>query len=568
MKKGEKRRLVLKISTGFMVLYLAMMCIFTMIIEHEYENKFENDLHTSVDNVSTMLYEVQSRLWYWERMDIYQSPDEYLDEYFLYYDIKEPESEFNQMSYFIYDKNKNLKDQTKIQYSYYDDTLEVQENIFFDLDKFLTNEELKRVMQYISKNYTNNTSETYRVLIGTVEEQKEMIPAKLYIERVIWHEADGTYHSQIDPLTNQMHAMSNPSMVQIDSEIVWEWHNQDIKEDTKKLWEVSFTIPYMEKGYKNWEKWYDDSYLQQADYINTEAQDYEFGLQKQGIWKRKMNYTSLASYRDDIFQIQINATTYPYLAAINHLKYIYIFAFVACTVCVVLISVQVITMYDKRIALEQNRKDFTNAMAHELKTPLSIIRSFSENISENIRMDKNQYYAKTIINQVDHMDDIIVQMLELSKMNADDFHLIMESQNINKILQGLLKEYEPFIKEKQIHIIVTSNENINIIVDKKYFSIAIRNLISNAVSYTPLNGIIEIQLSKYQFRIDNTVHASKKLVELNKIWDMFYRLDEEENQKEKHFGMGLYVVKRIAELHHMKCSVEYTKNGIGFTIKW
>lgn len=566
MKKREKARLLLKVGLGFMTLYLGFMFIFTFIMREEYKKNYENDIMDMADDVRTHFYEIQSTLLEWLNLGANISSSKYMKDIKLWYSMSEPENEFHQISYYLYDEDKKLKDKTKIIYKYYDDI--VQEDVFLDLEEYLTEQELKTLIHYISKNSEKDVYQTYRVLIGADNTKGESIPTKLYVERVEWFEADGTYHSQIDPLTGTMHAdaTNGRNLVQINSEVVWEWNNSESDLTYNKLFEISYKIPYLEKGYDFWEKWYEDDFLQESTFADTQEDGDDFKLISNGVWRVETSYVTLASYDNKYFQVQLYSVSYPYLAAMKHLKYVYLFTFIATMVCSIILYLSLMKMYEKRMVMEQNRKDFTNAMAHELKTPLSVIRSFSENISENIRTEKNSYYAKTIINQVDHMDYIVIQMLELSKMNAEDFKLILEPQDINRMVRDIITEFHPIIEEKQIQINLMEKEQLHLFADKKYIGLAIRNLISNAVSYTPISGLITIIILENKLQIEN---KGDRIPEdkLDKIWDMFYRVDEAATIKENHMGMGLYLVKRILELHHMNSFVDNTEIGVRVTIE-
>lgn len=74
--------------------------------------------------------------------------------------------------------------------------------------------------------------------------------------------------------------------------------------------------------------------------------------------------------------------------------------------------------YKQRELLEATRRDFTNAIAHELKTPLGVIRGFAENVLENVNETKKDYYLKQIIGQTEEMDALVEEMVYISKLDS------------------------------------------------------------------------------------------------------------------------------------------------------
>ncbi len=103
--------------------------------------------------------------------------------------------------------------------------------------------------------------------------------------------------------------------------------------------------------------------------------------------------------------------SHPWMAAVDDMKYIYLICLGLMGVCMCATIRKAEKLYRQQILLEENRQDFTNAMAHELKTPLGVIRGFAENLLEKIHEEKREYYLRQIIGQTDEMDRLAEGLL-------------------------------------------------------------------------------------------------------------------------------------------------------------
>ena len=104
-------------------------------------------------------------------------------------------------------------------------------------------------------------------------------------------------------------------------------------------------------------------------------------------------------------------------------------------------------LYRQQILLEENRRDFTNAMAHELKTPLGVIRGFAENLLEKIHEEKREYYLRQIIGQTDEMDRLAEEMITISRMDSDQMVLQKELLSFGELVREELERIRVVTEE-------------------------------------------------------------------------------------------------------------------------
>lgn len=208
----------------------------------------------------------------------------------------------------------------------------------------------------------------------------------------------------------------------------------------------------------------------------------------------------------------------------------------------------------------------TNAMAHELKTPLGIIRNFAENLAEHNLEEKRDYYLSQIIGQTEEMDRLVVEMIELSKLDSEEFALKKEEVSFLDLVREQVEKFGPVIKEKNICVQYEGKEDFRVKGDREYLSRAVWNLVCNAVDYNVLGGRITVEMGKEQCVIENT---GKFLTEeeLLHAFDLFYMGDKSRGKRQGHLGMGLFLTKKILGLHGLEILLGNGKEGVRATVK-
>lgn len=202
-------------------------------------------------------------------------------------------------------------------------------------------------------------------------------------------------------------------------------------------------------------------------------------------------------------------------------------------------------IYRERLEMEQQRRNTTNAMAHDLKTPLMAISGYAQNLLENIHGEKKAYYADTILKNVNEMNGIVENMLELSKLETLGITLNKEQVNLRAMTEQILEQYQSSIKERALPVIIQGEARVE--ADKKLMKRVLENLISNAVQNTPSQHTITIEMGETQYQITNTGAAILES-QLQELWKPFVKGDEVRGGG-KGTGIGLAIVKEILEAH-------------------
>ncbi len=209
---------------------------------------------------------------------------------------------------------------------------------------------------------------------------------------------------------------------------------------------------------------------------------------------------------------------------------------------------------------EENRKQLISNITHELKTPLAVIHSYAEGLQSGIAAEKKEHYVEVILNEADRMDAMVLQMLELSRLEAGRVKLRLEDFSFSDLIRYVTEKFQPMLDAKNLTVHMNLVEPLTIHASESRLEQVLTNYMSNAVRYTPCDGQIMIHAAADQktvlFNITNTApHLSQEGLE--KVYDSFYR--EETSRSTKSTGLGLAIVKGIISLHSGDCFVTNTE---------
>ncbi len=214
------------------------------------------------------------------------------------------------------------------------------------------------------------------------------------------------------------------------------------------------------------------------------------------------------------------------------------------------------TALDYAKEAEEKRKELISNLAHELKTPLAVIHSYSEGLQAGIAPEKQEQYIRTILDETGRMDHMVMQMLQLSRLEAGKAKLNIENFSLCSLIWPVTDKLKPLMEDKQLNLRLEVEEAAHMDGDIHRMEQVITNYLSNAIKYTPDGGQILIKVTQGKhgvfFSITNTAaHLPEEA--LNRVYDSFYRL--EASRTEKNSGLGLAIVKSIMTLHGYKCYV-------------
>lgn len=518
-------------------------------------------------------------------------------------------SKYMQISIAAYDEHKDLLAKSRDEIGSYAVSTTGREEWYFALDDYLSSEEKEVLAKYQAEDIQYclqkpDVSEKYRFSIRVSPDVKELW--EIYVQEIVWEEdkeeegekeageesgdeeADGE-EAYMDPLTGGYHFMSGKFVVdyasgeeiegarnfhEVSGEVVWKWTNPNV--DKAKLEEgeivhTELTLPYLNLYFAGtldqWQRWRNSNYLQgfkeQGEFVweeGTEAPT--LMIEEDGICRRGKMQLRVGMVEKPFAYLEIRMESRPWLAAVDYMKYVYLAGAVLTAACMLAVIGMMNKVYARQAALEETRRDFTNAMAHELKTPLGVIRNFAENLLEHHKEEKRDYYLSQIIGQTEEMDRLVGEMIEVSKLDSEKLVLAKEEVSFLALLQEELGRFVPMIEEKKIQVEFSAwKDDFLVQGNRDYLAKAVWNLLANAVDYNRESGKIFIQVDKEQCVIENSGEAMGEEALLH-AFDLFYTSDKSRTGKDGHMGMGLYLAKKILELHHLKLVLSNVEGGV------
>ncbi|MBN1638322.1 MAG: HAMP domain-containing histidine kinase [Ignavibacteriales bacterium] len=206
-------------------------------------------------------------------------------------------------------------------------------------------------------------------------------------------------------------------------------------------------------------------------------------------------------------------------------------------------------------------KEYTENMAHEIQTPLSIIRSKTENlISDDSTMNKYSDTIKTIYDQTNHLSKLGNTLNLLTKIENEEFtnrrHI-----NTKELIEKHISAVSELLDLKEIKIETDLSDKHTLFIDPYLFDIIIKNLVRNAITYGSNKGAIEIKTTEKKFEISN--YGEILNFSADKLFERFYHTDHEKGA----IGLGLAIVKKICELNNLEVRYSYCDDKHIFTIE-
>lgn len=212
---------------------------------------------------------------------------------------------------------------------------------------------------------------------------------------------------------------------------------------------------------------------------------------------------------------------------------------------------------------ENSRRQMTSAIAHELKTPIAVLSSYSEALQENIDAEKQKYYLEVIREETDRMDRMVLELLDLSRLEAGKYKLRRENFDLEELVREIIRPLESQIDEKKITVEWQIGEK-ETLADRYRFGQVVENFLTNAIRHTPQGGriILRIGMNHETLSVENTGRPIPQ-DQLGKVWETFWQGDRSRNERGS--GLGLAICRSIMFLHGGSCKVENTASGVRFT---
>ena len=227
-------------------------------------------------------------------------------------------------------------------------------------------------------------------------------------------------------------------------------------------------------------------------------------------------------------------------------------------------------MADQLEKVESTRQQFVSNVSHELKTPLSSVKVLSESILLMEDVPKGMYveFLHDINSEVDRMTAIINDLLTLVKLDQKEIPLNFKEIDLNQLLAGINKRLQPLADAKGVSLEADYLKEITADADEMKLSLAISNLVDNAIKYTPEGGTVKVTLDADHQNVFITVADTGIGIpeqEVNRIFERFYRVDKTRDRETGGTGLGLSITHATIMMHKGSIKVN-SKEEEGTTI--
>lgn len=247
--------------------------------------------------------------------------------------------------------------------------------------------------------------------------------------------------------------------------------------------------------------------------------------------------------------------------------------------------------------LEQRRMEFFAAASHELKTPVTILKGQIEGMEQNVGVykDRDKYLARAREVTVT-LQNMVQEILMISRMESCGFSLKKKEMDLAELVRLQLADLNELFEQKNMELEISLPEKCLCMADPGLMEIVVRNILINAVRYSPAGERINVKLftnynadsspsdsfpkvisdcqnsresksmndtAKILLEVENTgVHINEQ--DLPRLFDAFYRVDSSRNRKNGGSGLGLYIVREILEQHGAEYEMRNTEAGVCF----
>ena len=219
---------------------------------------------------------------------------------------------------------------------------------------------------------------------------------------------------------------------------------------------------------------------------------------------------------------------------------------------------------------ERMRREFISNVSHELKTPLALIRGYAEGLSEGVFEDEESraFYLDVIVDETEKMDRMVRQLLSLNRLEYGEGQVKLERFNLAELVASVVQAHQILLDEQQIAVAFPdAKKAVPVWADPVLSEQVVDNYLSNAIHYAAGEKRIDLRFEekdgKIRFSVFNTGEPVREDA-LPHLWEKFYKADEARTREYGGSGIGLSIVRAVADGLHTDCGVVNYENGVAF----
>ena len=222
---------------------------------------------------------------------------------------------------------------------------------------------------------------------------------------------------------------------------------------------------------------------------------------------------------------------------------------------------------------ENSRQEFVSNVSHELKTPLASMKVLSDSLLSQEGMPEEIYreFLGDITTEIERMTQIINDLLSMVKLDQNAAKIIISNISINELIEQLLKRLRPIAAERNIELIFESFRPVTAEIDEVKMTLAISNLVENAIKYNHDEGWVHVSLNADHKFFYVTVQDSGVGIpddSIDSVFERFFRVDKARSRATGGTGLGLAITRSVILLHRGSIKVySKEKEGTTFTVR-
>ena len=224
---------------------------------------------------------------------------------------------------------------------------------------------------------------------------------------------------------------------------------------------------------------------------------------------------------------------------------------------------------EKKIQIDEMRKEFLSNVSHELKTPLALIQGYAEGLQECINDDaeSREFYCDVIIDEADKMNRMVKKLLTLNQLEFGNDQVIMERFDMTELIRGVANSTRILMEQKGIRLELENSEEAWVWGDEFKVEEVITNYMSNSINHADGEKLIRVFYTRSEDKLRVSVFNTGQPIpeeDIEKIWVKFYKVDKARTREYGGSGIGLSIVKAIMDSFHQRCGVINHEDGVEF----
>ena len=225
---------------------------------------------------------------------------------------------------------------------------------------------------------------------------------------------------------------------------------------------------------------------------------------------------------------------------------------------------------EKKIQIDEMRKDFLSNVSHELKTPIALIQGYAEGLQENINddLESREFYCEVIIDEARKMNKMVQKLLTLNQIEFGNNQVNFERFDIVALTGNIMNSVSLLAEQKEAELgFARKYAPIYVWGDEYMVEEVVTNYISNAINHVEGERKILVTMEERESVVRVRVFNTGKPIpqeDLENIWVKFYKVDKARTRAYGGSGIGLSIVKAVMDSMNQQCGVENREDGVEF----